>query len=80
MPTILMSSVKLNSKFDDLSNKIIPYSLTDHIHEREISSQLGHSVAFIPSMGNRFRGILVKLSSFQSSNFRSLISHSFSYS
>lgn len=40
-----------------LTNNIIPYSLTDHIHEREISSQLGHSVAFIPHVAVWFQGI-----------------------
>ena len=32
---------------ENLTNNIIPYSLTDHIHEREISDQLGANVAFI---------------------------------
>src|SRR5690606_38726852 len=31
-----------------LTDNLIPYSLTDHIHEREISAQLGVEVAFIP--------------------------------
>ncbi|KAI9823463.1 MAG: Protein arg-6, mitochondrial [Thelocarpon impressellum] len=42
---------------DNLTNNIIPYSLTDHIHEREISSQLGESVAFIPHVAVWFQGI-----------------------
>ena len=33
------------------------YSLTDHIHEREISSQLQHDVAFIPHVAVWFQGI-----------------------
>ncbi|EED15425.1 acetylglutamate kinase, putative [Talaromyces stipitatus ATCC 10500] len=40
-----------------LTNNIVPYSLTDHIHEREISSQLGTSVAFIPHVAVWFQGI-----------------------
>ncbi|KAJ5772325.1 hypothetical protein N7520_002854 [Penicillium odoratum] len=40
-----------------LTNNLIPYSLTDHIHEREISSQLGTSVAFIPHVAVWFQGI-----------------------
>ncbi|KAJ5889566.1 hypothetical protein N7504_010376 [Penicillium tannophilum] len=40
-----------------LTNNLIPYSLTDHIHEREISSQLGASVAFIPHVAVWFQGI-----------------------
>jgi N-acetyl-gamma-glutamylphosphate reductase len=31
-----------------LKNAIIPYSLTSHIHEREISHRLNHQVAFMP--------------------------------
>lgn len=40
-----------------LTNNLIPYSLTDHIHEREISSQLGAEVAFIPHVAVWFQGI-----------------------
>ncbi|KAE8551559.1 hypothetical protein EYB25_005449 [Talaromyces marneffei] len=40
-----------------LTNNIVPYSLTDHIHEREISAQLGTSVAFIPHVAVWFQGI-----------------------
>lgn len=42
---------------ENLSDNIIPYSLTDHIHEREISTQLGISVAFIPHVADWFQGI-----------------------
>ena len=42
---------------DNLTNNIIPYSLTDHIHEREISTQLGKEVAFIPHVAVWFQGI-----------------------
>lgn len=42
---------------DNLTNNIIPYSLTDHIHEREISEQLGRPVAFIPHVAVWFQGI-----------------------
>lgn len=41
----------------NLTNNIIPYSLTDHIHEREIGSQLGTEVAFIPHVAVWFQGI-----------------------
>lgn len=40
-----------------LTNNLIPYSLTDHIHEREISSQLGRDVAFTPHVAVWFQGI-----------------------
>lgn len=41
----------------NLTNNLIPYSLTDHIHEREISNQLGTNVAFIPHVAVWFAGI-----------------------
>ncbi|KAF2465989.1 bifunctional acetylglutamate kinase/N-acetyl-gamma-glutamyl-phosphate reductase [Lindgomyces ingoldianus] len=41
----------------NLENNIIPYSLVDHIHEREISSQLEIDVAFIPHVAVWFQGI-----------------------
>ena len=42
---------------ENLTNNIIPYSLTDHIHEKEISTQLGTNVAFIPHVAVWFQGI-----------------------
>lgn len=44
---------------NNLTNNLIPYSLTDHIHEREISAQLGTEVAFIPHVAVWFQGIHV---------------------
>ena len=49
---------------ENLTNNIIPYSLTDHIHEREISVQLGESVAFIPHVAVWFQGIHVSFAYF----------------
>ena len=43
----------------NLTNNIIPYSLTGHIHEKEISYQLGTSIAFIPHVAVWFQGIHV---------------------
>ena len=43
----------------NLTNNLIPYSLTDHIHEREISVQLGTEVAFVPHVAVWFQGIHV---------------------
>ena len=40
-----------------LTNNLIPYSLTDHVHEREISTQLGLEVAFMPHVAQWFQGI-----------------------
>ncbi|ODQ65322.1 bifunctional acetylglutamate kinase/N-acetyl-gamma-glutamyl-phosphate reductase [Nadsonia fulvescens var. elongata DSM 6958] len=42
---------------ENLKDNMIPYSLTDHIHEREISAQLGTSVAFTPHVAPWFQGI-----------------------
>ncbi|KAI1500652.1 Aspartate/glutamate/uridylate kinase [Biscogniauxia marginata] len=40
-----------------LTNNIIPYSLTDHVHEKEISTRLGVDVGFIPHVAVWFEGI-----------------------
>lgn len=45
----------------NLTNNLIPYSLTNHIHEKEISTQLGVDVAFIPHVAVWFQGIHVSL-------------------
>lgn len=42
---------------NNLTDNIIPYSLTGHIHEREVSTQLGSQIAFIPHVAVWFRGI-----------------------
>ncbi|KPI37776.1 Protein arg-6, mitochondrial [Cyphellophora attinorum] len=41
----------------NLTDNLIPYSLTDHIHEREITAQLGTPIAFIPHVAVWFQGI-----------------------
>lgn len=46
---------------NNLRDNIIAYSLTDHIHEKEISTQLGREVAFIPHVAVWFQGIHVSL-------------------
>lgn len=53
-------SPKNDPKF--LANNLIPYTLTNHIHEREISTRLGHEVAFIPHVGQWFQGISLTIS------------------
>lgn len=40
-----------------LKDNIVPYSLTNHIHEREVSYQLGTPVNFIPHVASWFQGI-----------------------
>ena len=42
---------------ENLKDNLIPYSLVDHVHEREISHQLGREVAFIPHVASWFQGI-----------------------
>lgn len=42
---------------EQLRDNIIPYALTDHLHEREISHQLGLPVRFTPHVAAFFRGI-----------------------
>lgn len=46
----------------NLNNNIIPYALTNHIHEREISTRIGKEVAFIPHVGQWFQGIALTVS------------------
>ncbi|CAB4254012.1 similar to Saccharomyces cerevisiae YER069W ARG5,6 Protein that is processed in the mitochondrion to yield acetylglutamate kinase and N-acetyl-gamma-glutamyl-phosphate reductase [Maudiozyma barnettii] len=45
-----------------LNNNLIPYALTNHIHEREISTRMGHDVAFMPHVGQWFQGISLTVS------------------
>ncbi|KAG0662207.1 Protein arg5,6, mitochondrial [Maudiozyma exigua] len=53
-------SPKNDPKF--LNNNLIPYALTNHIHEREISTRMGHQVAFMPHVGQWFQGISLTVS------------------
>ena len=53
-------SPKNDPKF--LSDNLIPYALTNHIHEREISTRMGHDVAFMPHVGQWFQGITLTVS------------------
>lgn len=45
-----------------LRDNLIPYSLTGHVHEREISTRLGRPVRFHPHVASFFRGISLTLS------------------
>lgn len=40
-----------------LRDNLMPYSLLGHIHEREVSRQLGTPVEFVPAVAPHFRGI-----------------------
>jgi N-acetyl-gamma-glutamyl-phosphate reductase len=42
---------------EKLRDNLIPYSLTDHMHEREVSRHLGIPVEFVPHVAPHFRGI-----------------------
>jgi len=40
-----------------LRDNLMPYALTEHMHEREVSAQLGVPVEFMPHVAAHFRGI-----------------------
>lgn len=40
-----------------LRDNLMPYSLADHIHEREVSVQLKEGIEFMPHVAPQFRGI-----------------------
>jgi N-acetyl-gamma-glutamyl-phosphate reductase len=42
---------------EKLRDNLIPYSLIGHIHEREVTRQLGHPIEFMPAVAAHFRGI-----------------------
>ncbi|CAJ0631256.1 14452_t:CDS:2, partial [Entrophospora sp. SA101] len=66
-----------------LKDNLIPYTLTDHIHEREISYHLGRSVNFIPHVGSFFQGIALTVNipltkTFKSSEIKELYEKQYS--
>ncbi|GAB2612129.1 N-acetyl-gamma-glutamyl-phosphate reductase [Novilysobacter erysipheiresistens] len=44
---------------EKLRDNLMPYALTGHVHEREVSTRLGHPVEFMPHVAPHFRGIAV---------------------
>jgi N-acetyl-gamma-glutamyl-phosphate reductase common form len=42
---------------EKLRDNLMPYALTGHVHEREVSRRLGHPVEFMPHVAPHFRGI-----------------------
>ncbi len=44
---------------EKLRDNLMPYALTGHIHEREVSQQLGHPVEFMPHVAAHFRGLTI---------------------
>jgi len=45
-----------------LEGSVLPYSLVDHAHEREVAHQLGRGVRFVPHVAPFFRGLSVTVS------------------
>lgn len=42
-----------------LRDNLMPYALTDHVHEREVARRLAHPVEFMPHVAPHFRGLTV---------------------
>ena len=42
-----------------LRDNLMPYALTGHVHEREVSRQLGHPIEFMPHVAPHFRGLTI---------------------
>ena len=42
---------------DVLRDNLVPYTLVDHIHEREVSRHIGRDIRFLPHVAPFFRGI-----------------------
>lgn len=51
------SKPSANNNPENLKNNILPYALLEHLHEREVSVQLGLPVTFTPHVAAFFRGI-----------------------
>ncbi|MBS0194713.1 MAG: N-acetyl-gamma-glutamyl-phosphate reductase [Proteobacteria bacterium] len=44
---------------DKLRDNLMPYALTGHVHEREVSARLQHPVEFMPHVAPHFRGLTI---------------------
>jgi N-acetyl-gamma-glutamyl-phosphate reductase len=44
---------------DKLRDNLMPYALTGHVHEREVTRQLGHAVEFMPHVAPHIRGLTI---------------------
>jgi N-acetyl-gamma-glutamyl-phosphate reductase len=44
---------------DKLRDNLMPYALTGHVHEREVSTHLRHPVHFMPHVAPHFRGLTI---------------------
>jgi len=45
-----------------LHDNLLPYSLSGHVHEKEVGNQLGRDIRFIPHVASFFRGIALTIS------------------
>lgn len=62
---------------EKLRDNLMPYALTRHIHEREVSMQLDHPVEFMPHVAPHFRGLTITANlhlkrSFPSTEYRAI--------
>ena len=44
---------------DKLRDNLMPYALTGHVHEREVSAHLDHPIEFMPHVAPHFRGLTI---------------------
>jgi N-acetyl-gamma-glutamyl-phosphate reductase len=44
---------------EKLRDNLMPYALTGHVHEREVSRHLAHAVEFMPHVAPHFRGLTI---------------------
>jgi N-acetyl-gamma-glutamyl-phosphate reductase len=44
-----------------LEDNLLPYSLVDHLHEKEVSHHIGRDIRFLPHVASFFRGINLTL-------------------
>lgn len=44
---------------EKLRDNLMPYALTDHLHEREVTRHLGHPAEFMPHVAPHFRGLTI---------------------
>jgi N-acetyl-gamma-glutamyl-phosphate reductase len=54
---------------EKLHDNLMPYSLVGHVHEREVTRQLGHPVEFMPHVAPHFRGITMTVNLHLSQSF-----------
>jgi N-acetyl-gamma-glutamyl-phosphate reductase len=47
---------------EQLRDNLMPYKLTGHVHEREVTFQLNHAIHFMPHVAPFFRGITLTMS------------------